>query len=91
MLRFGFVLALAALATTAAAGSSEVTPATDQPAAKRLATLMDINRDGVISREEFRRRNADRASWRALDRNQDGVLDDAEQAGGLRPGPRIAR
>ena len=92
MLRFSFVLASAALlATAAAAENLDVTPGSDQAGAERLAKVMDVNRDGVISRAEFRRQNADRARWRALDRNGDGVLDTAEQAGGLTPGPRISR
>ena len=49
MLRFSFVLAAATLlATAAAAESLEVAPGADQAGAKRLAKLMDINRDGVI-------------------------------------------
>ena len=91
MLRFIVVLALGALSVTAAAADNlRVTPGGESAAAGRLAALMDVNRDGAISRAEFRRHNADRARWQALDSNGDGMLDAAEQAG-VRPGPRILR
>lgn len=92
MLRSIVVLALGALSVAAVADDKvRVTPGADDAGTRSLATLMDVNRDGVISREEFRRHNADRARWQALDRNEDGMLDTAEQATGLRPGPRILR
>lgn len=92
MLRFAVVLVSGALSMTAAAADDvRVAPGADDVSASRLAALMDVNRDGVISREEFGRHNADRARWQALDSNDDGMLDGAEQATGLRPGPRIVR
>ena len=62
MLRLIVVLAVGALSVTAAAADDvRVTPGADGADAGRLAALMDVNRDGVISRGEFRRHNADRA------------------------------
>jgi hypothetical protein len=92
MLRFGFALiSTVLLATAAAADSPSLTPAGDDAGVQRLTKLMDLNRDGVISREEFVRHNADRARWRQLDINGDGMLEAVEQAAGVTPGPRIVR
>jgi EF hand len=92
MLRFIFALiATAFLANAAAADSSSLTPTGDDAGVQRLTRLMDLNRDGVISRKEFVRHNADRAGWRKLDVNGDGMLDAVEQTAGVRPGPRIVR
>jgi EF hand len=92
MLRFVFFLVSSALlATMAAADDPRATPRGDQVGAQRLIKLMDVNRDGVISRAEFVRHNADRARWRELDISGDGMLDAVEQSAGITPGPRIVR
>jgi EF hand len=92
MLRFVFFLVSSALlATVAAADDPRTTPRGDRVGAQRLIKLMDVNRDGVISRAEFARQNADRARWRELDISGDGMLDAVEQAPGVTPGPRIVR
>ena len=92
MLRFVFFLVSSAfLATVAAADDPRATPRGDQVGAQRLIKLMDLNRDGVISRAEFVRHNADRARWRELDISGDGMLDAVEQSAGVTPGPRIVR
>jgi hypothetical protein len=88
MLRFFSVLAASALMAGAAAADD---PRSAPGGAERLSELMDVNRDGVISREEFKRHNVDRARWQALDSDGDGALDAAEQAAGVTPGPRIVR
>jgi Ca2+-binding EF-hand superfamily protein len=92
MLRFVLTLIVSALlAAAAAADNPRLTPRGDEVGAQRLMKLMDVNRDGVISREEFLRHNANRAHWRELDISGDGMLDAVEQAAGVRPGHRIVR
>jgi EF hand len=92
MLRFVFFLVSSALlATVAAADDPRTTPRGDRVGAQRLIKLLDVNRDGVISREEFARQNGDRARWREFDISGDGMLDAVEQAPGVTPGPRIVR
>ena len=92
MLRFvTFLVSSALLATVAAADDPRTTPRGDQVGAQRLIKLMDVNRDGVISRAEYVRHNADRTRWRQLDINGDGMLETMEQEAGVTPGPRIVR
>jgi hypothetical protein len=92
MLRFVLFLVSSALLTTvAAADDPRTTPRGDQVGMQRLIKLMDVNRDGVISRAEFVRHNADRERWRELDISGDGMLDAVEQSAGITPGPRIVR
>jgi hypothetical protein len=92
MLRFVFALISTALvAAAAAADDPRLTPRGDEVGAQRLIKLMDVNRDGDISRAEFVRHNADRARWRELDISGDGMLDAVEQRAGVTPGPRMLR
>lgn len=53
----------------------------------RMASAMDANRDGTISRDEFLAVSRDEALWTRLDRNSDGIVDAQE----LRRGVRIPR
>lgn len=40
----------------------------------RLFDRLDVNRDGVLSREELARDPAQRENWLAVDRNRDGRI-----------------
>ncbi|MEM7024117.1 MAG: hypothetical protein AAF637_16235, partial [Pseudomonadota bacterium] len=51
--------------------------------------MIDADKDGEISEQEFLRRRADAAAWSAMDLDRDGSLDAEEQRGALRPAPIV--
>jgi hypothetical protein len=59
-----------------------------QETARATAALMDRNRDGSISKEEFFRHNANIRRFAELDVDGDGALNAEEQTGAT-VGPRI--
>ena len=54
-----------------------------------MVRLMDADRDGRITRDEFLRASGDEAFFERLDVNGDGVLDADEIRANLRMRPRI--
>jgi hypothetical protein len=70
------------VATSAAARIEENAAAT--------AAMMDRNRDGWLSKEEFLRHNADMGRFAELDVDRDGELS-AEEQNAVTVGPRILR
>lgn len=39
------------------------------------AQIMDANKDGMISKEEYMKQSNDMAAWAKMDTNKDGMLD----------------
>ncbi len=39
------------------------------------ANLMDANKDGMITKEEYMKHSNDMAAWEKMDTNKDGMLD----------------
>ena len=55
------------------------------------ARMMDADRDGRITEEEFLRTSSNRGLFERLDANLDGVLDPKEQRAGVRITIRTSR
>ncbi|HXZ02822.1 MAG TPA: hypothetical protein VEI03_22725 [Stellaceae bacterium] len=70
------ILAMAALAGTALAADSDQSLAAGEAHAKRLLMLMDKDKNGKVSRQEFM--NFMSEEFNRLDINKDGELDVSE-------------
>ncbi len=79
------LIATLLLGITQSAVAANVPPASGL--AVRVAKVMDANRDGVITRDEFLSVSRDEALWTRLDIDGDGVIDADE----LRRGARFKR
>lgn len=53
------------------------------------ARMMDADKDGRISKAEYRRQSEDMTAWSELDANDDGFLDQDEQRQSIRPAPFV--
>lgn len=42
------------------------------------AQIMDANKDGKITKEEYMKHSKDMAAWEKMDTNKDGMLDESE-------------
>jgi hypothetical protein len=86
------IITAGALLWAAPASAEEVeTPAAHiRENAAKTAAMMDRNRDGSISKEEFFRHNANIGRFAELDVDGDGELN-AEEQTAVNVGPRILR
>ncbi len=88
-LRTAFVAAGCLGLMCSASAAQQQTPA--QGLTIDQARMMDADRDGRITQEEFLRASSDKALFARLDTNFDNVLDKDEQRAGIRIPIRTTR
>ena len=83
-------LTAACIGLTCSAATAQE-PQSQQGLTLDQARMMDANRDGKITEEEFLRASSDRDLFAQLDTNFDGALDTEEQRSGIRVPIRTIR
>jgi len=61
------------------------------PLTLHQARMMDANKDGVISNQEYAKQSPDMMAWSEMDANGDGILDADEQRRNVRHAPIYVR